>query len=57
MRSGIRTDKRPERVILRAELRPESSGLKHERLDLRFVRSDLWTERADSRPERPNLSL
>ena len=48
MRSGMRADQRPERVILRAELRPKWS-------DLRFARVYFSLEMVEFGPDKADL--
>ena len=50
MRSGMRADYRPERVILRAELRPKWSDFRFERADFRPEMVDFGLDRADLEP-------
>ena len=46
-RSGMRADKRPERVILRAELRPKWSDFMFERAEFGLEMADFGLNKAD----------
>ena len=46
-RSGMRADKRPERVILRAELRPKWSDFMFERAEFGLEMADFGLNKTD----------
>ena len=57
MRSGMKADKRPEKVILRAEFKPKWSDFRYQRADFKPEMVDFRLDKADLGPKWADLKL